>query len=169
MDASLLVSSVSSALELGRLLVNERDRQKAAAIQTDLTDKLIQAQAQVSQVLGAIIEKDGLIQSLVERVRELEAKQTERARYQLAKLGTVGDFFAYRLRPATELVERSDEPAHFLCQPCFDAGKKSVLRLAGSTAHCSLCKSTVHTTPGTPMPQRSVVSTGVDRRNSRDW
>ena len=167
MDASLLISSVSSAVELGKLLVNERDRQKAAAIQTDLTDKLIQAQAQVSQVLGAIIEKDGRIQALVERVRELEAQQSERARYQLAKLGTLGDVFAYELRPAAELVERRDEPPHFLCQPCLDGGKKSVLRLQGNIAYCSLCKVGLHTAASSKTTARAVRSSTPWGR--RDW
>ncbi|MEN9375982.1 MAG: hypothetical protein RL710_1139 [Pseudomonadota bacterium] len=140
MDISLLLSSISGSIELGGLLVNERDRQKAAAIQSDLTEKLIQAQTQVSHVLAAIIEKDGLIQTLTQRNRELEASQSDRARYQLAKLGTVGDFFAYQLRAPGELGDRRDEPTHFLCQPCFDAGKKSVLLVGKYTALCSLCK-----------------------------
>lgn len=140
MDIPSLLSSLSSAINLGGMLVNERDRHKAATIQVDLTDKLIQAQVQVSQVLAAIIEKDRLIQVLSERVRELEAKQAEEARYQLAKLGAAGDFFAYRLRPAAELVERQDEPAHFLCQPCFDAGKKVVLQIDSFDAFCPACQ-----------------------------
>lgn len=143
MDISLLLTSISGSIELGNLLVNERDRHKAAAIQIDLTEKLIQAQVQVSQVLAAIIEKDGLIQALTQRNRELEASQTDRARYQLAKLGTVGDFFAYQLRTPSELGDRSDEPAHFLCQPCFDAGKKSVLLVGKYTALCSVCKTSI--------------------------
>lgn len=164
MDVSLLISSISSAMELGRLLVNERDRQKAAAIEVNLTDKLIQAQALVSQVLGAIIEKDGLVQVLSERVRELETQQSERARYELAKLGVVGEQFAYRLRPAAELAERNNEPPHFLCQPCFDAGKKSVLRVASDYARCALCKTSIQVAPIKPV-QRPRRSAGL----GHDW
>lgn len=140
MDASSLISSVGSAAELARLLINERDRHKAAAIQTDLLAKLVEAQLQLSQVLGTIIEKDGRIQVLAERVRELEAEQGEKARYQLAKIGTFGDIFAYRLRASAELSERADEPPHFLCQPCFDLGKKSVLQVGEYSAICPICK-----------------------------
>ena len=140
MDFSTLISSVSSAAELARLLVNERDRQKAAAIEIDLTDKITQAQIQLSQVLGTIIEKDGRIQTLAERVRVLEAEQSEKSRYRLAKVGTVGEFFAYQLRPAAELDERSDEPAHFLCQPCFDIRQhKSILRTNFGVYICDAC------------------------------
>ena len=142
-EISSLVSSLAHAKNLGSALLDERDRQKAAAIQIDLTNQIVQAQGQLSQVLGAIIDKDGAIQTLTQRVRELEAQQSEKARYRLAKVGTLGEFFAYELRPAAELVERSDEPAHFLCQPCFDAGKKSVLRKDYALLICSLCKTKV--------------------------
>lgn len=130
MDIPSLLSSLSSALSLGQALLNERDRHKAASIQLDLTDKLLQAQTQASQVLAAIVEKDGLIQVLSERVRHLEADQSEKARYELAELGVGGKFFAYQLRPVAELGERSNEPPHFLCQPCLDIRQhKSALRL----------------------------------------
>lgn len=140
MDVSSLVASIAGAAQLTKLLVDERDRQKTAAIQIDLSNKIAEAQIQLTQVLSSIIEKDGLIQTLSERVRELEADQNERSRYQLRKLGTIGDFFAYQLRPAAELSERSDEPPHFLCQPCLDIRKhKSVLRLTEYTAKCNAC------------------------------
>ena len=163
MDISLLLSSISGSIELGNLLVNERDRHKAAAIQIDLSEKLIQAQVQISQVLAAIIEKDGLIQSLSQRNRELEASQSDRARYQLAKLGAVGDFFAYQLRTPDELGDRSNEPNHFLCQPCLDAGKKSVLRISQYTAMCNLCKVSVQIAER-PMPPQ-IRNTGGFGRN----
>lgn len=152
MDVSTLVASISGAAELAKLLVNERDRQKAAAIESQLTDKITQAQIQLSQVLGAVIEKDGLIQVLTERVRELETEQSEKSRYRLAKLGAIGDFFAYELRPAAELVERSDEPAHFICQPCFDIRKqKSVLRIQGTNCTCGSCNAKVQIKPADPI------------------
>ena len=164
-ELSSLTTALSVAKDLGGALLNERDRQKAAAIQADLTDKIVQAQIQLTQVLGTIIEKDGLIQTLAQRVRELEAEQAEKSRYRLAKIGVVGQQFAYELRPAAELVERSDEPAHFLCQPCFDTGKKSVLQLRGHFAHCGLCSSTIQTekTPQITRPPIKRVSTWGNR------
>ena len=81
MDIALLVSSIGTAREMAGLLVNERDRQKAAALQIDLTEKLIQAQAQLSQVLATIISKDAAMVALAERNRELEAAQRERFPY----------------------------------------------------------------------------------------
>ena len=125
--------------DIGGFALNERDRQKFAAIQMDLTEKIIQAQADVLEVQSTIATERALVRSLQDRLAELEREERERSRYQLAKLGTVGDFFAYRLRPASELTERADEPEHFVCQPCFDAGKKSVLHIGKYAALCSVC------------------------------
>ena len=160
-----LISILSSVGAMARGLVDERDRQKALAIQLDLSEKLLQAQAKFGEVLGAVIEKDRTIQALRERVGELEASQAEKARYRLAKVGTVGEFFAYQLRPADELTERSDEPVHFVCQPCFDAGKKGVLRIGSYVASCPICQTSVSIKPQPAVARRSSVADF----NRRDW
>lgn len=140
-EISQLLPLLGAAKDLGLALLNERDRQKATTIQIDLSEKILQAQAQLAEVLGAIIEKDRAIQALGERVRELEAHQLQKARYRLAKVGTFGEFHAYGLRPASELVERADEPQHFLCQPCLDIRKSaSILRIRDGLAICTECK-----------------------------
>lgn len=147
MDTSALISSVGGVVELARLLVDERDRQKAAAIKLDFTNKLIEVQAQVLQVQDAIVEKDRLLHALAERNRELESHESERLRYQLREVGTRGGGFAYQLRPAAELPERSDEPTHFVCQSCFDVRKhKSVLkrvRRPAPSLACPNCKNEI--------------------------
>lgn len=145
---SAWISSLSGAAELVRLLVNERDRQKAAAIEIQLSEKILQAQAQALQVFEAIAAKDRAISALTERVGQLEARQSEKARYRLAKLSTSGDFFAYQLRPPGELEERADEDPHFVCQPCFDAGKRVVLSSNGDGYWwCPACKHGAQTEP----------------------
>jgi len=144
MDISAMLSLLSSAKDLGGLLIAERDAQKAAVIKAELTEKILEAQAQFAQVLGAVIEKDAAIARLAQRVSELEAAQSEKDRYELAMLEPSGNAFAYRLRPAAELSERQAEPVHFLCQPCFDLGRKSVLTRSDFYGRyvfkCSGCK-----------------------------
>ena len=156
-EIASFIASTGALAEIVKALVSARDSGISAAVKADLTERLLQSQAQTSQVLGTIIEKDGLIQVLTQRVREPEAEQSEKARYRLAKLGTLGQFFAYELRPASELVERADEPTHFLCQPCFDSGKKSVLHIVYNRAKCRSCNSNVeiNETPFTPSPKPS--------------
>lgn len=141
MDIPALISSVSSLANLGGLLVKERDSQKAAAIQIEFSNKIIEAQAKLSEVLGAVIEQQRLIPVLEQRIRELEAQAAEKGRYVLTKLGAEREFFAYRPCPSTELEQGSGEVEYFVCQPCFEAGKKSVLNRNGdSYLWCPVCK-----------------------------
>jgi hypothetical protein len=103
-------------------------------------EKLIQLQSQLAEIQNAVIEQNGLIEVYRKRISELESHERERLRYELCKLGTIGDFMAYRMRPSAELTERVDEPPHFLCQPCFDAGKKVVLKGNGDNFwKCPVC------------------------------
>lgn len=141
-ETSALISSLATIKDLGSALFRERDQLKAAAIQIDLTDKVIQAQAQLSQMLAAAIDKDQTIQVLRDQVRTLEQAQNERDRYVLHRLGdgSEGDYFVYKLRAPADLKERADKPEHFVCQTCFDAGKKSVLVHDGEGYwFCHLC------------------------------
>ena len=153
-----LQGSYAFLKEVGGFAINERDRQKLAAVQIDLTDKIMQAQAEIIKIQDTIAHKSILLRAAQERISEMEGKQRERSRYELAKLGTVGDFFAYKLRAPGELTERANEPEHFLCQPCFDADKKSVLQIGKYTAHCTLCKTSV-----------SVASQPSFNRRSAGW
>lgn len=130
MDFSMFVSALAGAKETAGLLINERDRQKAAAIQVDLTEKITQAQLQLLEVISATTQQAEALRVARERIGELEADQREKHRYRLVEASPGSGVFAYRLRPAAELGERTDEPVHFVCQPCFDAGRKAVLRLS---------------------------------------
>jgi hypothetical protein len=133
---------------LGGLLVKERNREKAVSIQIDFSNKLIEVQAKLSELLGTVIEQQRLIPVLEQRIRNMEAQAAEKQRYVLAKVGSEGEFFAYRLRPPAELKERADEAPHFLCQPCFDAGQKAVLIGNGEGYwECPVCKVGAQTTP----------------------
>ena len=139
-----LQGSYAFIKEVGGFTINERDRLKLAAIQIDLTDKIMQAQAELIKVHDAIASKSILLRAAQERISEMEGKLHERGRYELAKLGTVGNFFAYKLLAPSELTERTNEPEHYLCQPCFDAEKKSVLHVGKFSCVCHLCKGTAN-------------------------
>lgn len=148
------VTLLGGVKDLAGALINERDSQKAAALKIDLTEKVINAQAQLLQVHSAVIEKDGLVQTLTERIRKLEADKAERDRYKLAVLGTEGQFLAYRLREPAELAERADEPPHFLCQTCFDIESKKSVLIHNGDGHwrCHACGKGVQASPRRPLP-----------------
>ena len=151
-EISQLLSSIGAIKEIGTLLINERDSHKFAAIQIDLSNKVIEAQTKVSEVLATIITKDGLIKSLTERNSDLEREKLERARYELTKMSVSGDFFAYRLRAAGELSERKNDPFHVICQPCLDVRKqKSILIFTEYNAQCVSCSSNIAIKKRPPM------------------
>lgn len=138
--------------DIGGFALTLRDRQIFAAIQIDLSEKISQTQAQLIQINTTVIEEQAVKTALLNELRQVKDQLALRQRYDLAQLGTAGDFFAYRLRPLDELEHGRDEPMHFLCQPCFDAGKKSVLRITAHHAHCAVCGSR------TPLVQQSGVA-----------
>jgi hypothetical protein len=122
-----LLTGLNGIRDLAGSLINLRDAQVIATVQMDLTNRILEMQSQLSEVLAAIIEKDGTIAALDKRCRDLERKQADRERYQLSKLASNRDVFAYRLKPPSELQSDASELPHFLCQPCFDKGIKAVL------------------------------------------
>lgn len=141
MDASTGLAIFQAAFHLAGLLVDERDRQKAAAIQIELTDKLMQAQAAFGELLAADTAQKRLIAALEDRMRELQAQVAQKQRYVLAELGTGGQFFVYRPCPGPESEQGVAEVAHFACQPCFEGGKLHVLRHnGGGYWWCPVCK-----------------------------
>lgn len=139
-ELSQLIPLGGAIKDIAAAMVEERDRQKLAALKIDLTNKVIDLQAKLLEVQGAVILEREASRALTERNRELEGRHREEARYELAKLGTAGDFFAYRLRPEAELSERATEPPHFICQACFGNGKKSVLLINSGEAFCPSCR-----------------------------
>lgn len=160
------IAAFSALKDLGSGLINERDRQKAAAIQVDFTNQLIEAQAHLTQLLGTIVSQQGQIGALEKHVRDMEAAKAEKERYVLTKMGTEGEFFAYRLRAAAELSERVDEISHFVCQPCFEAGKKVVLSGNGDGYWwCPICKHGAQTSPTTPVRH----ATRLSRNDLFNW
>lgn len=156
MDVSTGLASFGALTEMLGLLVNERDRQKALTIQIEFTNKLLEAQTHLSQLQGTVIDQQRLIATLEQRVRDMAAREAEKERYVLAKLGTEREFFAYRLRGSAELVERADELSHFICQPCFETGKKVVLNGNGDGFwECTSCNRGGQLFPGTPVERTS--------------
>ena len=140
---SLAIPIGKAIADIGCAMVQERDRQKLAALQIDLTGKIIDLQTKLLEIQSAVIlEREAMLRAQ-KRLCELESHEREKARYQLAKLGTVGNFFAYRLRPQCERLEEVAQPDHFVCQLCFDDGKISVLLVGDDLAVCPRCKTEI--------------------------
>jgi hypothetical protein len=140
------ISGVTLLRDITGAFIDERDREKLAALKIKLTEQILHLQSELLQVQAAVIEQNRLVESFQKRVAELECAQTVKSRYRLAKVGSVGNFIAYRLRPVSEVPENAGEPEHFVCQPCFDAGKRVVLiGYGGGYWRCPVCKTGVST------------------------
>jgi len=144
MDIAVALANLGAAHTIVKGLIDLRDRQKLAAVQADLTERLLEAQTHLVELVGMLAEKTALAAELQERVRHLERHQLEHGRYELSEIAPGRDL-AYRLKPPGALTERTDEPPHFLCQPCLDIpGHKAILRLTvvwgTDTFTCPACK-----------------------------
>lgn len=163
-ELSQLIPIGGAIKNITTALVQERDREKLAALKIELTDKILELQTKLLEVQSAVVLEGEALRRAQDRIRELESNEREKSRYELAKVGAAGDFFAYRLRAQTEPLERDSEPMHFLCQPCFDAGKKSVLYLRGQLATCNVCKTSAVIEDYRGPSSRRVFSRGVDQQ-----
>lgn len=139
-----VIAGMNSAIAMLKTVVSERDSQLVLKLESELFQKLNTVQLEYTKLLDHKHQADEKNRQLTFRIHELEAAQSERERYGLDRIGSL-DSFAYKLRPPEQLSERKNEPSHFICQPCFDSGKKGVLAVGRYTAHCPLCKTALQT------------------------
>ena len=64
-------------------LVQERDREKLAALKIDLTDKILDLQTKLLEVQSAVLLEREALRAAQDRVRQLEGDEREKARYEL--------------------------------------------------------------------------------------
>lgn len=149
MDLSLVTGAVASlrtAKEIGSALLEARDFTHSATKIAEMNNLLLKAQESLFAHNAQLMELQQQNFETGQELRKLKKASAERGRYALFEIsdGT----FVYRSKsvPATSGSGEpvSPEPQHDLCQPCFDAGVKSVLQRAhkfGSIlARCTICK-----------------------------
>lgn len=147
----LIRKGLGAAIEL-------RDFNKAAAELAKLNEALISAQTALLAQNTALFDLQREKFETAEKLRKAEEALAERGRYSLFEL-TTGNY-AYRVNvaplPSGPGEPGSSEPVHYLCQPCFDGGKKVVLQrheIWGSVhARCPTCTLEVDTGERYRMP-----------------
>lgn len=122
-DIAGALASARAAFDLLKVAVDARDQLKLQAAMAELQSKLMDS---MSAGLAAA-EKAAALQAqllgLEREKAEIERQLREREQYALHEL--VPGAFVY----ASKLVAQGNGvPLHYLCQPCFDKGVKSVLR-----------------------------------------
>jgi hypothetical protein len=128
-----------------------RDFNKAATELAKLNEALISAQTALLAQNTALFDLQQEKFETAEKLRKAEESLAERGRYSLFEL-TSGNY-AYRVNVAPQQSGSSEpgssEPMHYLCQPCFDSGRKVVLQrqcaLGSIHARCPACTNEVDT------------------------
>jgi hypothetical protein len=119
-EISAAISAVNATVGLVKGAIDARDDAKAR-------EALFEMQSKLSDMFAAhfalIDRHSALIQRVHEldgQLRELQEKLVLSSAYRLARLPS-GQF-------AVVSNEDRGQPEHYLCQTCFDSGKKSVLQ-----------------------------------------
>jgi Zn finger protein HypA/HybF involved in hydrogenase expression len=115
--------------------------------------KLIELQSQIVAAQASAIQANLAQSNLIDRVHQLEAQiaqmeawSAEKQRYELKAISTGA--FAYALKTDAS----GTEPAHYICQPCYEKGKKRILQFNPSamvdvgiphTLKCPECKAEI--------------------------
>lgn len=162
-EINAAIGAATTAIHVLKAAVDARDDAKIKAAVADISIRLLD----VATNANSLAAENGTLQSNLHsaqaELRELREKVAERDRYTLSKLGVLGEFYAYKLRASTELSDRKDEVPHYVCQPCFDSGKKSVLHVSQYIATCPVCRVVGH------LESRSVTSRTYGSSNGDDW
>ncbi|HEL3791737.1 TPA: hypothetical protein UMT86_001371 [Stenotrophomonas maltophilia] len=149
------IGTAFSAIDLIRkglvAAVEVRDFNKAATELAKLNEALISAQTALLAQNSALFDLQREKFESAEKLRKLEEALTERGRYSLVELAD--GYFAYLAnvtpKQSGTLQPGCTEPVHYICQPCFDGGKKGVLqryaRYGSVHLRCPICTNEVDT------------------------
>ena len=140
---SAIAGSLKAAADIGKTALDARDAAKLASTVAQMNDKILEAQQRLF-VLGtdALALQDELARAKDEALK-LKAALQERGRYVLANV--TKRHLAYKFK-GDPVEDGGDpvEPEHYVCQPCFDQGRKAVLLHRTSQWNhyfeCPLCK-----------------------------
>lgn len=139
------VSGANTALDMLKRGVAVHDQKIVEDAVADMTEKLRDVTSNALAAVQDALHNAQEARKLENRIAELEkevvalrAAAEERDLYHLVPLSP--NSFAYTLKAVPEGVAR-----HFLCQACYDGGKKVVLQRIGGRAslNCPACSAIV--------------------------
>ena len=136
---SAAAASITAAVDIGRAAAGLRDGTLIAAEVAKINDQLLQAQQALFRHNADLLSLQQEHFEAIQKLRKAEAALAERGNYSLFEVGQGN--WAYRGNAAAE----QGGTFHFLCQPCFDNGRKSVLAYSDRSGmlDCSVCKAQV--------------------------
>jgi hypothetical protein len=150
MDYSLISTAMASlrlAKDLSNAAVELRDWNQMVGEITKINGELLKAYDALFTHSASLLDLQEKYAQMVNELRQANEALAERGRYALFEIGR--GKLVYRLNviqtkgDTTEAVHH--EPVHYLCQPCFDLGRKMVLLVYpdaddGAVACCPSCK-----------------------------
>jgi len=147
-------SSIGTAISTAKAALEIRDFNATGAAIAEMTQKLLDLQGQLLAVNAAFFQLQQERVTLTEQVRELEKERTERERYTLFEISPGAFVYRFNVSPEADGTAQPGvaQPAHYLCQRCFDEDRKVVLQNWSDRWRCTHCK----------------ISFGPDS-GSRDW
>ncbi|EXI76523.1 MAG TPA: hypothetical protein PK440_00680 [Candidatus Accumulibacter phosphatis] len=141
MDVSYIgatVSALSAAKDIAKAAVGIRDFNAWATTVSQLNEQILKAQDSLFSHQSQLIALQEELRKAKESLRLAEKLLEDRSRYELVELSA--GVFVYRNKVLDVPSATHTEVRHFLCQPCFDAGRKAVLiRHESHTTICHGC------------------------------
>lgn len=143
MEIAAALSGIKGALELASAAVDARDSAKAKTAISDVTSRFMDAQIRLVEMTERLLLLQTQLATANQQLEEAKRRLAEREQYVLHEI-TRGTF-AYRFQPSDAAGTQGSVPTHYLCQPCFDKGVKSVLNriesaYMGLLQICPTCK-----------------------------
>lgn len=149
---AIVATSLGVARDMAKAMLSVRDFNLVAEKVAALNEQLLKAHDALLGHSAAMLQLTQENFESREEIRKLKEAAAERGRYSLFEI--VPGSFAYRVDVAPDTGGAGDpvktEPLHYLCQPCFDIGRKAVLGKEASqwTAWdwvCPVCKREIYT------------------------
>lgn len=129
-EISDAMAAFNAILELAKTAVSARDSAKIEEALTDMKVKYLAAMesslklhGEIATLKGRLMVSKQLLLDTQAELDELKKSLAERENYLLYEIDS--GIFCYRYEPVTDQKKTA---LHYLCQPCWDQGKKSILR-----------------------------------------
>lgn len=147
MDFSLIaaaVSSIKAAKDIGAAALAARDDSLVSAEVAKMNGLLLDAQQALFDHNTQLLTLQQQLLETAEQLRKAQEALAQRGAYTLVE--TADGQWAYRVNTAPVLGGPVDPAApqrlHYVCQPCFDNGRKVVLQFGsafGPALQCPVC------------------------------
>ena len=126
-ELNAALTGARTALGLAKVAIDARDHAKIQEALVEANAKLIDAMSAALASAEKAAALESQLRSLEREKADIERQLRERIQYALHEL--VPGAFVYASKPG---MEGNEMPQHYICQPCFDKGIKSVFRFVRS-------------------------------------